>query len=434
MAPDDAVLAGLDRAIELKDDYNVVAVNISIGARDWPHYCPDSPLAAGVQAAREAGLSVVAGAGNNGSHQSMTSPACIPGVLSVGNVYASDVGRQPKARCTDEWSVPDLISCSSNASPVLALLAPGGVVTAGGVTMSGTSQAGPHVAGAIALLRSETPDQPLDELESRLLVSGKLLIDPRNDATFPRLDIEAALDASPDTEGPEGELTINGGSAWTRPGATLGIGVRASDPSGAVTMCFSETTSCDTFVPVVSTLNRDVPEGVDELRYGLWLKDRWSNLSGPLTARIGVDGVPPTEPTVSVRMRGTTAILTGKGATDALSGLDGFTVTEGDGEAPPEGCLYALGVGYGSGTETVARIEDLAPGSRHSFRYCAIDRAGNRSLGVVVTVDVDPNARPDAAGSAGDDATGTSGCGCSGASTGLLALAGLGLRRRRVTR
>ncbi|MFM2153622.1 MAG: hypothetical protein RL199_2057, partial [Pseudomonadota bacterium] len=93
--------------------------------------------------------------------------------------------------------------------------------------------------------------------------------------------------------------------------------------------------------------------------------------------------------------------------------------------------LYALTAAYGSGTSTVARIEDLTPGSRHYFRYCTNDLAGNHSAGVTVMVDVDPDARPDGVGSAGDDASGETGCGCSGASTGLLSLVGLGLRRRR---
>jgi len=434
MAPDDAILAGLDRTLALKDTYNVVAVNISIGGRDWPHYCPDSPLAAGVQAVRAAGISVVAGSGNGGSHQSLTSPACIPGVVSVGNVYAGDVGRQAKARCTDEWTGEDLISCSSNASAVLALLAPGGVISAGGVTLSGTSQAGPHVAGAIALLRSETPQQPLDEFESRLLVSGKPVVDERNQVTYPRLDIDAALDASPDVQGPDGSLVINGGRAWTRPGTTLGIGVAAQDSSGAVTMCVTEEGTCDAFVPLVGTLNREVPEGVEEIRLNAWFKDRWSNLSGPFTARIGVDGVKPTDAKVTVQVRGTTVLLTGKGASDDLSGLEGFLVTEGEGSAPREGCLYAVNVAFGIGADTVARIEDLAPGSRHYFRYCTTDGAGNISPGVAVTVDIPVDARADDGGSAGDDAPDTKGCGCSGSTTGLLALAALGLRRRRFLR
>jgi subtilisin family serine protease len=428
--PLDVILVALDRVLELRNEYGIVAVNISIGGAVSKGFCSESSLTAAVEAVRAAGISVVAGSGNDGSRTGITEPACIPGVLSVGNVYGSDVGSQRKAGCEDLWTGPDVVTCSSNASPVLALLAPGGRVTAGGVTLSGTSQASPHVAGAVALMRSETPDQPLDELESRLLVSGRPVADARNDAVFPRLDIDAALDASPDTDGPAGALVINGGQAWTHPGATLGVGVEARDPSGAITMCVADDGSCDDFVPLRQTLNRDVPEGVDEMRMSVRLRDRWGNESGPFQGRIQVDGVAPTDAKVTSRLQGTTAILTGRGASDDRSGLDGFMVTEGEGRAPPEGCLYAVGVAYGAGTATVARIEELAPGSRHFFRYCTTDRAGNRSPGVAVTVDVPVDARPDGAGAAGDDA-GAEGCGCSGASTGLLALAGIGLRRRR---
>jgi subtilisin family serine protease len=59
--------------------------------------------------------------------------------------------------------------------------------------MGGTSQATPHVSGAVAVLRAAFPDDTLDETVARLTSTGVPITDSRNGVTVPRLDILAAV-------------------------------------------------------------------------------------------------------------------------------------------------------------------------------------------------------------------------------------------------
>ena len=63
--------------------------------------------------------------------------------------------------------------------------------------MCGTSQATPHVSGAVAVLRAAYPSETLDVTTARLTTTGRPIIDPRNSVTTPRLDVYAALELPP---------------------------------------------------------------------------------------------------------------------------------------------------------------------------------------------------------------------------------------------
>jgi hypothetical protein len=63
--------------------------------------------------------------------------------------------------------------------------------------MAGTSQAAPHAAGALAVLRAAFPAETAGELIARLQKSGAQIADARNGLTFPRLDLVAASAAPP---------------------------------------------------------------------------------------------------------------------------------------------------------------------------------------------------------------------------------------------
>ena len=189
------VIAAIDWAIENKSKYNIVAINMSLV--DDTHNtspCDNDWSSAAISRANASGISVVASAGNSGYTDGLPSPACSPGVISVGAVYDGNVGPRGylSPRCKDSITHNDKIICFSNSANFLTLLAPGAIITAADISLSGTSQAAPHVAGAVAVLRSTYPNESLAEIQARLTNTGVPITDPRNNITTPRLNLLAA--------------------------------------------------------------------------------------------------------------------------------------------------------------------------------------------------------------------------------------------------
>lgn len=58
------------------------------------------------------------------------------------------------------------------SAPMLSLLAPGAKITAAGISLSGTSQATPFVAAALALMRSRYPQYTMQQILDVLKSTG----------------------------------------------------------------------------------------------------------------------------------------------------------------------------------------------------------------------------------------------------------------------
>jgi subtilisin family serine protease len=196
------VIAAMDWAIANRSTWNIAAMNLSLGdgvKRTSPCGGPFNPYRSAINNAINVGIISVVAAGNEAFLDGLSSPACTPGALSVGAVYDSDMGPLNWSICSDSSTAADKVTCFSNTASYLSGYAPGAQITAAGVTFSGTSQAAPHVAGAVAALKAAFPADTPGETTNRLVSAGVPLTDSRPQVaiTKPRLDLKAIFPPPP---------------------------------------------------------------------------------------------------------------------------------------------------------------------------------------------------------------------------------------------
>jgi len=176
-------LSALEYVADLATNYNVASVNMSLGGGSYSAVCDSTepnfvPIIDDLAAL---GIVVAASSGNDYSSNTLGHPACLSKVVSVGSVI----------------DTTDAVSTFSNGAPFLDLLAPGEWTTAAYPGQSyasarGTSMAAPHVAGAVALLKSAKGSLTHADIRSLLVDNGTPVLDGRNGLTFPRLDLGLA--------------------------------------------------------------------------------------------------------------------------------------------------------------------------------------------------------------------------------------------------
>jgi hypothetical protein len=196
------VSKAIDRIVRLKRrGLNIRAINLSLGGDDAsPGPCTDSAYAPAFALARSVGILPVVAAGNdaylhNRFRVGLSDPACAPGAISVGAVYAASYGEEDWMDCTDRTTAPDQVTCFSQTGDQLTMLAPGSEIKAAGITESGTSQATPHVAASVAVLGAANPQASIDQIAGALAGTGPSITDPRSHITRHRLDLAAAVAA-----------------------------------------------------------------------------------------------------------------------------------------------------------------------------------------------------------------------------------------------
>ncbi|MFE9300043.1 S8 family serine peptidase [Streptomyces sp. NPDC006856] len=172
---DSGILAGMEWAVAQGADI----VNLSLGGPDSPEV---DPLEAAVdKLSAEKGVLFAIAAGNEGDGAgTVGSPGSADAALTVGAVDDEDKladfsSRGP--RIGDGAIKPDVTAPGVDTT---AAVPPGSLIArevgenpAGYATISGTSMATPHVAGAAALLKQQHPDWKSAELKGALTASTK---------------------------------------------------------------------------------------------------------------------------------------------------------------------------------------------------------------------------------------------------------------------
>ncbi len=192
---DSQVIAAIQEAITLKNTYNIRVINMSLGRPVFESYTLD-PVDQAVEAAWQAGIVVVAAAGNNGRYAptngfgTVVVPGNDPSVITVGaamteltptradDQIASYSSKGPTT--LDHICKPDLtapgnrqVSLRVAGSTLDATYPQYEIGPSSGTPMyyelSGTSMAAPIVTGAVALMLQQNPSLTPDQVKARLM-------------------------------------------------------------------------------------------------------------------------------------------------------------------------------------------------------------------------------------------------------------------------
>ncbi len=184
------VLAGMDWCVQNSNKYNISIISMSLGCSGgscvhYQSYCSGDLTASVVAAAYTKNISVFIASGNSGWTDGISNPACVQYAIPVGAADGND-------------------AIIYNRGTLLKLLVPGTnidstTLNGGWTSLSGTSMATPHAAGAAALFReywktaygvNPTPAQIL----SKFSATGKVISDASGSGlNYSRIDMFAAV-------------------------------------------------------------------------------------------------------------------------------------------------------------------------------------------------------------------------------------------------
>jgi len=154
----------------------IASANMSLGnsAQNTTNCDASSPHTTIITKLRNQKIAMAIASGNNGHKNGVSAPGCVSKAITVGASSKTDV-----------------IASFSNMGSGVDVMAPGvsilsSVLSGSGYAFfSGTSMAAPHIAGAVAALRTLHPDATPAQIE-KALKKGPPIVDDRVGGTFTR--------------------------------------------------------------------------------------------------------------------------------------------------------------------------------------------------------------------------------------------------------
>ena len=179
-------LAGLDWLFMNRVALNLASANMSLGGGRNTNFCNTDNRFEVINDLRNAGVATAIASGNNGFDDAVSAPGCIEPAIAVGAT-------------TDD----DVVAGFSNSASMIDLLAPGFDINSAAPTIddtppgrarsiSGTSMATPHVAGAFALLKAAQPTATVADIETALESTGVPVTESPSGLVKPRIQVDLA--------------------------------------------------------------------------------------------------------------------------------------------------------------------------------------------------------------------------------------------------
>lgn len=191
-AYDSDILNGMNQVYAWRNQFNIAAINMSLGGSTYSGQCDNAfpAYTSIINTLLSANIATVIATGNNGTKNSISTPACISSAISVGATTKTDV----LASFSNNNAFVDLYAPGSD---ILSSVYPTPSYNGYWDSYSGTSMATPGVAGAFAVMRQRFPTLNVAQILTRLHQTGRAIPDTRTGTfnhTHNRINLDLALE------------------------------------------------------------------------------------------------------------------------------------------------------------------------------------------------------------------------------------------------
>jgi len=368
------------------------------------------PIHKGVCTATRMGITVVAAAGNSHGVANNESPGGYDQVISVGALADFDGvggGESASAPCSDgSGQRDDAYATWSNYGSDIDIMAPGVCIqstwpTASGqatFSMSGTSQAAPHVTGAVARWLAQTPGTNTARMRRLVRASGRMDWDPKSDKFW-----SGVSDADPPNRVLDVKALMGGKRAkvwlyndgFTVAGSDTARSTRVDIqrrggyngmvnlkvkglPSGVGSASFGQS-SLEYLTGLGTRLTLNLKTGGPDGIYDLGVRATGSGVDAftrPL--RLKVDRTGPVTSNLTPRVRGASTALGTNGEVRAR-----LRWSVNDALSAVQNAKLQRKIGSGTWKDTGSPVVPIKPSQQNRFRVKATDNLGNVSFSKV---------------------------------------------------